>query len=112
MSRVAVVFWSGTGNTAAMAEAVAEGARTAGADVSVLGPAEFTPEKAEGFDGIAFGCPAMGAEVLEEYEFEPMFSDVEGSLSGKRSHCSVHTDGVTDSGCVTGKTGASMPASD
>ncbi|MBR5658724.1 MAG: flavodoxin [Lachnospiraceae bacterium] len=84
MSRVAVVFWSGTGNTAAMAEAVAEGARAAGADVTILGPTEFTAEKAEGFDGIAFGCPAMGAEVLEEYEFEPMFTDVEGLLAGKK----------------------------
>lgn len=84
MSKVAVVFWSGTGNTGAMAEAVAEGAKSAGADVAVIGPSEFGKEKVAEYDGIAFGCPAMGAEVLEEMEFDPMFTEVEGSLSGKR----------------------------
>ena len=84
MSKVAVVFWSGTGNTQAMADAVAEGAKAAGAEVSVLGPSEFSKDKVAGFDGIAFGCPAMGAEVLEESEFDPMFTDVEGALSGKK----------------------------
>ncbi len=83
MSKVAVVFWSGTGNTEAMADAVADGARAAGADVSVFG-CEFKADQVADFDGIAFGCPAMGAEVLEESEFDPMFSSVEGSLSGKK----------------------------
>ena len=41
MSKVAVVFWSGTGNTQAMADSVAEGARAAGAEVFVFGPSEF-----------------------------------------------------------------------
>ncbi len=84
MSKIAVVYWSGTGNTQAMAEAVGEGARGKGSEVSVFTPSEFTSDKITEFDGIAFGCPAMGAEVLEESEFEPMFSSVEGSLSGKR----------------------------
>ncbi|MGP1348955.1 MAG: flavodoxin [Stomatobaculum sp.] len=84
MSKVAVVFWSGTGNTQAMAEAVAEGARVKGADVTVMGPNDFTADMVAEYDGIAFGCPSMGAEVLEETEFEPMFTAVEGSLSGKR----------------------------
>ena len=84
MSKVAVVYWSGTGNTAAMAGAVEEGARDAGADVSVFGPSDFNSGMVADFDGIAFGCPAMGAEVLEENEYEPMFTDVEGSLSGKK----------------------------
>lgn len=84
MSKVAVVYWSGTGNTAAMAGAVEEGARDAGAEVSVFGPSEFNSSMVADFDGIAFGCPAMGAEVLEESEYEPMFTDVEGSLSGKK----------------------------
>ncbi len=83
MSKVAVVFWSGTGNTEMMANAVADGAKSSGAEVSVFG-CEFTPENAGEFDAIAFGCPAMGAEVLEEAEFEPMFLSVEGSLSGKK----------------------------
>ncbi|MBQ2567353.1 MAG: flavodoxin [Clostridia bacterium] len=83
MSKVAVVFWSGTGNTEAMADAVAQGARGAGASVDVLGPSDFDATKVAAYDGIAFGCPAMGAEVLEEDEFEPMFADVKGALSGK-----------------------------
>ena len=83
MSKVAVVFWSGTGNTEAMADAVAQGARGAGASVDVLGPSDFNATKVAAYDGIAFGCPAMGAEVLEEDEFDPMFQDVKGALSGK-----------------------------
>ncbi|MCR4728521.1 MAG: flavodoxin [Lachnospiraceae bacterium] len=84
MSKVAVVFWSGTGNTAAMASAVEAGAKDRGAEVSVFGPDEFSKDKVAEFDAIAFGCPAMGAEVLEEASFEPMFTEVEGALSGKK----------------------------
>ena len=84
MSKGAVVFWSGTGNTQAMAEAVAEGARTKGAEVTVLGPSEFGADQVALYDAIAFGCPSMGAEVLEEEEFEPMFASVEGALHGKK----------------------------
>ena len=84
MSKVAVVFWSGTGNTAAMASAVEAGAKDKGAEVSVFVPDEFSPDQVAGFDGIAFGCPAMGSEVLEESSFEPMFAAVEGALSGKK----------------------------
>ncbi|MBE5901837.1 MAG: flavodoxin [Lachnospiraceae bacterium] len=83
MSKVAVVFWSGTGNTEIMANAVKEGAVGAGADVTIFG-CEFAAGNVAEFDAIAFGCPAMGAEVLEESEFEPMFSAVENSLSGKK----------------------------
>ena len=84
MSKVAVVFWSGTGNTQAMADAVVEGASAKGAEVSIFEAYKFGPDQVAGFDGIAFGCPAMGSEVLEEDEFEPMFASVEGSLSGKK----------------------------
>lgn len=84
MSKVAVVYWSGTGNTEAMAAAVADGAKEKGAEVSLLTASEFSPEAADGFDGIAFGCPAMGSEVLEETEFEPMFNSVEAKLKDKK----------------------------
>ncbi len=84
MSKVAVVFWSGTGNTAAMAVAVEEGAKANGAEVSVFGPDDFSADKVSEFDGIAFGCPSMGVEVLEETSYEPMFESVEGALSGKK----------------------------
>ena len=84
MSKTAIVFWSGTGNTEAMAQAVKEGMEAKGAEVTVMGPSEFTADMVNDYDAIAFGCPAMGAEVLEESEFEPMFASVEGSLAGKK----------------------------
>ena len=84
MSKIAVVYWSGTGNTEAMAEAVAEGAKENGAEVSLLTSGEFNASMLQQFDAVAFGCPAMGAEVLEESEFEPMFSDCESSLENKK----------------------------
>lgn len=84
MSKVAVVFWSATGNTAAMAQAVGDAAAAAGAEVTYLGPGEFSSSKLAEYDAVAFGCPAMGAEVLEEEEFEPMFTELEGSLKDKK----------------------------
>ena len=83
MSKVAVVFWSGTGNTQAMADCVADGAKEKGAEVTSFNAGDFTAEQADAFDGIAFGCPAMGAEELEEGEFEPMFNAVSSKLAGK-----------------------------
>ncbi len=84
MSKVAVVYWSGTGHTEAMAGSVADGAKAAGAEVKVFMSAEFGPADVSGFDGIAFGCPAMGAEILEEGEFQPMWDDVKLKLGGKK----------------------------
>ena len=80
MSKVAIVFWSATGNTETMANCIAEGA---GANGTIVPCAEMTPAKLAEFDVVAFGCPAMGAEQLEESEFEPMFTACEGRLSGK-----------------------------
>ena len=84
MSKIAVVYWSGTGNTEAMAKAVLEGAKEKGAEVVLLTPDEIHVSMMDSYDAIAFGCPAMGAEVLEEEEFEPMFASCESKLSGKR----------------------------
>ncbi|SFP91270.1 flavodoxin, short chain [Oscillibacter sp. PC13] len=84
MNKLAVVYWSGTGNTEAMASCIAEGAKEAGAEVTLMGPAEFSSSRFSEFSVIAFGCPAMGSEVLEEADFEPMFADLEGTLSGKK----------------------------
>ena len=81
MSKVAIVFWSATGNTETMANCIAEGA---GANGTIVSCAEMTPAKLAEFDVVAFGCPAMGAEQLEESEFEPMFAALEGSLNGKK----------------------------
>ena len=84
MSKIAVVFWSGTGNTEAMADAVAEGAKGAGAEVSVFNVTDFSADKVDEFDAIAFGCPAMGAETLEDSEFEPVFNECEPKLNGRK----------------------------
>ena len=84
MSKVAVVYWSGTGNTQAMADAVAAGAQEAGAEVQVLEASAFGGDQMDAYDAVAFGCPSMGSEQLEESEFEPMFTDCEAKLSGKK----------------------------
>ena len=84
MSKAAVIYWSGTGNTEAMANAVVEGAKAKGAEVSLFTADEFDASMLDALDAVAFGCPAMGAEVLEEDEFEPMFASCEGKLGGKR----------------------------
>ena len=85
MKKVAVVYWSGTGNTEAMAKAVAEGAESAGAQVTLLTPDKVNASELSSYEAIGFGCPAMGSEVLEEMEFQPMFDEVKRSLSGKNA---------------------------
>ncbi len=84
MSKIAVVYWSGTGNTENMAKAVVEGAKEKGADVALFTPTEFDNSMLEQFDAVAFGCPSSGAEELEESEFEPMFSACENKLKDKK----------------------------
>ncbi|MBQ2663055.1 MAG: flavodoxin [Clostridia bacterium] len=84
MSKVAVVYWSGTGNTEAMANEVESGAKAAGAEVSIFTASEFDESKVDDFDAIAFGCPSMGSEELEDSEFAPMFNACEAKLSGKK----------------------------
>lgn len=79
MSQIAVVYWSGTGHTQAMAEAVA---KACGAQLFTA--EEFSADQVAKYDAIAFGCPAMGAEVLEESEFRPMFDACKPHLQGKK----------------------------
>lgn len=84
MSKIAVIYWSGTGNTQKMAEAVAEGAKNAGAEVSTFFVDEFDAGTLKDYDAYAFGCPAMGSEVLEEGSFDPFFTSIESYLGGKK----------------------------
>jgi len=84
MSKIAVVYWSGTGNTEAMAKEVAAGAAANGAAVETFTAAEFDAAKLDEVDAVAFGCPAMGAEELEDSEFLPMFTACEPKLAGKK----------------------------
>lgn len=81
MSKVAIVYWSMTGNTEAMANAVKEGVN---GDAELIQAADFSADQLGTYDAVAFGCPAMGSEELEESEFEPMFAGLESSLSGVR----------------------------
>ena len=71
---ISIVYWSQTGNTQAMAEAISEGVTEAGKEAKDA----LKTEKV-----FALGCPAMGAEVLEESEMEPFVSELEGSVGGK-----------------------------
>ena len=82
MSKLAVIYWSGTGNTEAMANAVADGAKEKGAEGDLLTCANVGDISA--FDAVALGCPAMGAEELEDGEFLPMLESIEGTLAGKK----------------------------
>lgn len=84
MRKVAVVYWSGTGNTEMMAQKVADGAKQAGAEVTLAQAAEFDSSLTDTYDAIAFGCPSMGAEQLEDSEFEPVFQACESKLNGKK----------------------------
>ena len=84
MKKITVIYWSGTGNTEAMAEAVAAGAGSEGVEVTVVPVSEAAKADLISADAVALGCPAMGDEVLEEGEMEPFVSTLEqAGLHGK-----------------------------
>lgn len=83
MSKIAVVYWSGTGNTEMMAQYVVQGIHESGSNADLMTSAEFHAGMINDYDGIAFGCPSMGAEQLEESEFGPMFETCQDHLLGK-----------------------------
>ena len=83
METVKIVFWSLGGNTAAMAAAVAEGVQEAGSKAEIINVSDASAADLQSMKGFALGCPAMGAEVLEEMEMEPFMCELEGSLAGK-----------------------------
>ena len=83
METVKIVFWSQGGNTAAMAAVVAEGVQEAGSKAEIINVSDASAADLQSMKGFALGCPAMGAEVLEEMEMEPFMCELEGSLAGK-----------------------------
>lgn len=83
MKSVAIVYWSGTGNTEAMAQLIAEGVQGKGGKADLIQAADFGPGKLDAYESFAFGCPAMGDEELEDSEFLPMYDEVEPLLAGK-----------------------------
>ncbi len=84
MAKVAIVYWTGSRNTEAMAHAVEEGAQNAGAEVALNFVSDVTADEIASFDYIALGCPASGNEQLEEYEFEPFFEELLPQLQNKK----------------------------
>ena len=81
---ISVVYWSGTGNTQAMAEAIGEGIESAGAQANVISVDQASVDALAEEDVFALGCSAMGAEELEESEMEPFVAELEGKVSGKK----------------------------
>ena len=115
MKKTLVIYWSGTGNTEAMANAVLEGMKAAGADASLLTPDQVTASFACPIwilnNAVAFGCPAMGSEELEEGNSAPCSPTARRSFPARRSPCSAPMAGATANGCVPGRRTATMRAS-
>jgi flavodoxin I len=83
MSKIAVVYWSAGGNTEAMAKEVSKGIEDNGAESEVIYVTDFSESMMDNYDAVAFGCPSMGSEELEDGEFEPVFEDCKAKLEGK-----------------------------
>lgn len=83
--KMSIIYWSGTGNTAAMAKAIAEGAAEGGAEVKLLEVGDAAAADIESADLVAMGCPAMGGEVLEESQFQPFYDSVKAQLAGRKT---------------------------
>ena len=83
MKKTAVIYWSGTGNTETMANAIADSMRAAGADCTLLTPDTVDAGSVAALEAVALGCPAMGADGLGETEFAPMFASSKDKLAGK-----------------------------
>ncbi len=83
MRKSVIIYWSGTGNTEAMAHAIAEGASFAGQEIPLFEVSSISANAAKEYDNLILGCPPAGSEVLEEYEFEPFFAELEGNIKGK-----------------------------
>ena len=84
MGKIAVIYWSAGVNTEAMAKAIARGISSENVGVDVFSVSEFGSKSVNDYEKLALGCPSMGAEVLEECEFEPFLSSVEHGLAGEK----------------------------
>ena len=84
MDKIAVIYWSGTGNTELMANRIADGIEKGGKSSETFFVTDFSKDKIADYDHIVFGCPSMGAEVLEEGDFDPFFTDIEANLKDKK----------------------------
>jgi flavodoxin short chain len=85
MKKVLIVYWSGTGNTQAMAESVARGVKDGGGEGILKAAGDAAADLVKEADALAFGCPAMGAEVLEETEMEPFIASLGSAEVGGKA---------------------------
>ena len=99
---ISIVYWSQTGNTQAMAEAISEGVTEAGKEAKIIDVTDASLDALKTEKVFALGCPAMGAEVLEESEMEPLYPSWKEALVERPLHSLAHMAGVTVSGYVTG----------
>lgn len=83
MSKVAIIYWSGTGNTEKIMECVKKGVEQAGETADVFQPWDVEPSLIDNYTNFAFGSPAMGDEQLETEDFQPMWDSIQDKLSGK-----------------------------
>ena len=83
MDKIQVVFWTQSGNTQAMAEAIGKGITEAGKEANVVYVGSASLDDLKAANAFALGCPSMGVEVLDEAEMEPFVAEVEGFASGK-----------------------------
>ena len=84
MSKVSIVYWSGTGNTAMMAGSIADGVAAAGGEAELITVDEASVDALKDASVIALGCPSMGAEQLEETQMEPFMCELDGVIAGKQ----------------------------
>lgn len=83
MKKISIIYWSGTGNTETMAKAIQKGAKSENTDVKLVGVSEASLEDVSCADVVAFGCPAMGDEQLEENEMEPFIESILQDIKDK-----------------------------
>ncbi|KHD37646.1 flavodoxin [Clostridium acetobutylicum] len=84
MVKINIIYYSGTGNTEAMANLISEGAKSAGADVQLINVSDADVDKVKNADVIVLGSPAMGDEVLEEEEMDPFVENISKEVKGKK----------------------------
>ncbi|WP_295298281.1 flavodoxin [uncultured Brachyspira sp.] len=82
--KIAVIYWSATGNTELMAQNVQKGIKNAGVEADIFSVSDFNASDIDNYSKLALGCPAMGAEVLEESEFQPFYDSIRDKLSNKK----------------------------